>query len=514
MNNTIYNIKRMAQSLGIKGVLLLMVMTLAAACQDNDIDRQPMILSGVSADAVNGELKGDNYVLTWPALAEGQQMMVSVYRSGTFYSSETVKGASYTQASVPTGVPYEFVLKVTDGTNLSAGTIKSYTRPGAASITGVAMAQVEKAAGYDAKVTWNAPKDATSIKLVASNGAGRTITETLQASQTDYTITDVKYDEDWTVSLTAVNADGSALPATASLHIGKTAVGFLSAYATADELVKNGDDDEASAWLWFHATYPNGKFVPFGNIKSQADIDEFRVLFWLRDLEGVTDAEVWAMPAAVRAATPYLTAWYKAGGSMLLWGHATTYISDLGRLDRQLLLANHAFGTGKGAVNNDTWKIACSASPGGKFSVDYTTHPIYRGLTFETSGSGVKLLPVKGGGWSEDHNCLYFDIPATLTGMNNQDENCYNALTQTYGIYPLATWDSQTDYISQLNIWEAQQGNTEYKGTILCVGNGGCEFSLRNNDGTPDKSAMPKNNKYQSNILKMAQNAIEYLKTR
>ena len=83
-----------------------------------------------------------------------------------------------------------------------------------------------------------------------------------------------------------------------------------------------------------------------------------------------------------------------------------------------------------------------------------------------------------------------------------------------FGIIPLATWDSQIDWVSQLNIWEAQQGNTDFKGTVICVGNGGCEFSLRNADGSPDLSAMPKNNPYQGNILTLAKNALEYLKTR
>jgi hypothetical protein len=65
-----------------------------------------------------------------------------------------------------------------------------------------------------------------------------------------------------------------------------------------------------------------------------------------------------------------------------------------------------------------------------------------------------------------------------------------------------------------MNVWEAQQGNTEFKGILLCIGNGGCEFSMKNADGTPDKSAHPKNNIYQDNVLTLAKNSLEYLKTR
>lgn len=515
MNTIIDKIKRFTLSNALASLFVAAPVVMMTACQDNDIDRSPLILSSMAAEDVTGQLQGDDYVLTWPRLAEGQQMQVSVYRNGTFFSSETVDGTSYTQKTIPTGTLYEFVFKVTDGTNFSTGVVKTYTRPGAASITGIQMSQIEKPSGNDAKVTWDAPKDATSILFAATNGRGRTIEETLDAKTTEYTITDVAYNEDWTVTLVARNSEGTSLPTTASLHIGKTAVGFLSTYATSDELIANGDDDEASAWLWFHEQYPNGLFISFRNIKSADDLDAFRVLFWLRDLEGATESDVWTMPADVQAATPHLADWYKAGGNLLLWGHATPFIGDLGRIDKTLLQNDdHTFGTGLGSMNNDTWKMALSASPGGKFAVDYSSHPLYRGLTVETAGNGTKLLPIKGAGWTEDHNCLYFNLPATLTGMGNQEEGCYTSLTQVYGIYPLGTWDSQTDYISQLNVWEAQQGNSEYKGTVICIGNGGCEFSLRNADGSADKSAHPKNNQYQDNILHMASNAIEYLKTR
>ena len=124
---------------------------------------------------------------------------------------------------------------------------------------------------------------------------------------------------------------------------------------------------------------------------------------------------------------------------------------------------------------------------------------------------------MKGAGWTEDHNCLFFDIPVKLTGLDNTSEECYNVLTTEYGIYPLGTWDSQVSWVSQLNIWEAKgadkapEGFQKGSGTVLCIGNGGCEFSMKNADGTPDKSANPKNNSCQANVLKLADNSIQYL---
>lgn len=386
-------------------------------------------------------------------------------------------------------------------------------RPGAAKIQGLTMAQVEKIGGYDARIEWSLNETATAISLSATNGS-KIIDETLAGNATSYIIENVSLGDEWVVTLTANNNDGSSLPTNTSLKIGSTAIGFLSDYPTPDELIVNGDDDEASAWLWLHNEYPTATYIYFGDITSTADIERYRVLFWLRDLENVGEAEVFSMPQTVMNATPYIRQWYKDGGNLLLWSHATVYIGTLGRLEMDMLKNNdRTIGTGAGGYNGDVWRMAVSLNPGGKFTKDHSMHPIYKGLPI-TSNDRCKLIAFKGAGWTEDHNCLFFNIPSILTGIGNQDESCYTMLTQVYGIYPLGTWDSQIDFISQLNVWEAQQGNTEYKGTALCIGNGGCEFSMKNEDGTPDKSARPKNNPYQDNVLTLAKNSLEYLKTR
>ena len=486
------------------------VLTLAS-CQDKDYDRENMVLQAPDISQISGSLDGDNYTWTWPA--QNGQMQVTTYRNGTLLSNETVSGNSYTHANVPTNVPFEYVFKLTDGTNFSTGVVKSYTREGATSINGLQMRQVDKTGGYDALVEWNKAADATSIRFNATNGK-RNISENLPGGATSYTISDVETGDTWEVTLTAVNDKGTALATKSSLRIGKTAIGFLSEYDTPEQLVENGDDDEASAWLWLHDNYPTAQFVSFASIKQEDDVEPFRVLFWLRDLEGVGEDAVWNMPDVVNAATPIIREWYKQGGSLLLWSHATTYIGHLGRLNLTEMKENdHAIGTGVGGINNDVWKMAVQLNPGRRFSKDHSSHPIFKGLEVESTDR-TKLISFKGPGWTEDHNCLFFNLPSLMTGIGNQEEACYTQTTQTYGIYPLGTWDSQIDWVSQLNVFEAQQGNTEYQGTILCIGNGGCEFSMKNPDGTPDKSAYPKNNVYQSNVLTLAKNALEYLKTR
>ena len=493
-------------------IVLATIGILFAACKDKEYDRQTMILSTPDAEKITGQLSGDDYTWTWPA--QDVAMQVTIYRGGTLAANEVVADKnSFTHKDVPTNVSFEYVFKKTDGTNFSQGVVKNYLREGATSISGVQMSQVDKAGGYDALVQWDAAADATSIRFTATNGT-TTIDETLAASATSYTIADVVVGDTWEVALVAINGKGTSLATRSSLRIGKTSIGFLSIYATPEDLVANGDDDEASAWLWLHETYPTAQFVPFTSITSADIIEPFRVLFWLRDLEGVGEGDVWDMPANVQAATPIIKAWYQDGGSLLLWSHATVYIGHLGRLNLDDMKSNdHAFGFGVGGINNDVWKMAVELYPDHKFKKDHSSHPIYRGLEVETNAD-TKLIAFKGPGWTEDHNCLYFNLPSLLTGIGNQEEACYTQLTQTYGIYPLGTWDSQIWWVSQMNVFEAQQGNTDFKGTILCIGNGGCEFSMKNADGTPDKSAYPKNNIYQENVLTLAKNALEYLKTR
>lgn len=393
----------------ISFIIMAIFALVLSACQDKDIEREAMKLSAPDVSQITGQLSGDDYILSWPA--QNGQMMVTIYRNGTLSSSEIVAGNTYTQKNVPTNIPFEYVFKVTDGTNISSGVVKSYTREGATSITGVQMSQLDKAGGYDALVEWNKATDASSIQFTATNGK-KTINETLSGTATSYLINDVETGDTWNVTLVAVNEKGTSLSTSSSLRIGKTAIGFLSIYPTPDELVENGDDDEASAWLWLHETYPTAKYVYFGDINSTDDIDPYRVLFWLRDLEGVGEGEVFAMPEVVETATPFIKDWYKEGGSLLLWSHATVYAGHLGRISLDEMKSNdRAIGTGFGGINNDVWKMAVELYPDHKFKKDHSSHPIYKGLEVETNAD-TKLIAFKGPGWTEDHNCLFFNLPS------------------------------------------------------------------------------------------------------
>lgn len=313
-----------------------------------------------------------------------------------------------------------------------------------------------------------------------------------------------------------ISSDSVLVPARA------TQVAFLSEYATPEQLIADGDDDEASAWLWFHATYPDSHYLYFGDIQSGA-LDTLAVLFWLRDVETGNVSDVLTLPSVVAEAAPVIAAWYQQGGNLILWGHAVPFIETLGRLPEGTISSHSAaIGCGEGSLNLDHWQM--SVQLGLEYvNKDHSTHPLFRGMTVYSDGDN-RLIRVKGPGWTEDHNCVFFNYPTELTGRDSRKEICYTLLTDYYGIYPLATWDSQASWVSQLNIWEARRGQTAYRGRVLCIGNGGCEFSMKSyrQSGTDDlgnpvytttddRSAYPVNNIYQDNILLLASNAIAYM---
>ena len=303
-------------------------------------------------------------------------------------------------------------------------------------------------------------------------------------------------------------------------------IAFLSLYASSEQLIAEGDDDEACAWIWMHETFPNAVFLPFVNIKAHT-LDSMRVLFWLRDVESGNINDVTTIPEPAVRAAEHIIPWYKAGGNIVLWGHAAIYIETLGRLPEGTYTdPKHEWACGCGAGHLDLghWLMSVQLFPGGKFKKDHSTHPLFKDIPIYTDNN-IRGFMVKGPGWTEDHNCVFFNYPSEITSRSWQAEICYTLLKDYYGIIPLATWDSQISWISQLNVYELKQGNTDYHGRTICIGNGGCEFTMKsyrqvgnNGDGSPiyetqkDLSVHPKNNVYQDNILLMARNAVNYMR--
>ena len=497
--------------------------SLFTSCQDRDLPGSgQMQIATPDVTTITGALTGENgydYTLTWPASQDGAVMQVAVFKNGTQQQALTPCPAnSFTLKNLETNQLYEFLFKYAKGDANSNGVMTSYTRLGATAPSEVKMTQIDVSDDeHNLEITWKGSADATAYLLtVVKNGTEQVVNTTVNG--TSYLLENVQMKDRFEATIIAQNADGRALPVEASAKIGGKIPAFLSEYATPDELLANGDDDEASAWLWFQENYPKGEYVYFGNISTVDDIADYRMLFWLRDIETGNADDIWNFSDAARNAAPVIEQYVKGGGNLLLWSHAVPYIGAINRLSTSLLRGvSNAFGCGVGGWNNDVWKMGVCLNTG-SFSKDFSTHPIYAGIpTEKLNDNCFAAIAFKGAGWTEDHNCLFFDIPAKLTDMDNTSEECYNALTNDYGIYPLGTWDSQASWVSQLNVWEAKgaekapEGFQKGCGTVLCIGNGGCEFSMKNEDGTPDVSATPKNNSCQGNVLKLAKNSVEYL---
>lgn len=504
-----------------------------AACQDKDFDIQPAKVQPIEASQFTCELQGDDYVISWPASTGLYGVQVTTLKGETPQGNTSVVGdTKFVHKDMPTNVDYTYVIKAMDEKgNLSTGAILRYTRKGADPITDVTLAQIDKAGGYDMSISWAKGNGLSSVKLTATNGS-RNISENLPGTATSYLVSDVKEGEEWNIKLIAENAEGPSLSTKSSLKIGKTKIGYLSIYDTVEELVANGDDDEVAGWAWLSKEYVSAEFVPFSSIKNAEQLESFRVLFWMRDLEDGGEGAVFNMPKVVLDATPAIRAWYQKGGSMLLWSHATPYIEHLGRIPMGTWQSNdRSINTDRGGWNGDRWSLAVCLSPGeNKFQKDHLNHPIFKGMRdIEYNVWGrTNLIPFKSGGFTEDHNCLFFNYPSQITGIGNQEEECYNQLVNKFGIIPLGTWDSQINWVGQFNVWEAMKCDQHTvkvspdpipatEGTVICIGNGGCNFNMKDEDGTfqRDLDKLPSsNNGYQDNINRLAKNALEYLKTK
>lgn len=494
------------------------------SCQNRDLPGSgAMQIASPDVTSINGVQSGENgydYTLTWPVSNDGTVMNVAVYKNGTQQQALTpCPSGSFTLKNLETNQLYEFLFKYSTIEAQSNGVMKSYTRLGATTPKEVKMNQVDiNDDQHNLQITWAASQDATSYILKVVKNGTEVVVDNATVTGTSYLLENVQMKDRFEATVIAQNSDGKALPIAASAKIGGKIPGFLSEYATPEELIANGDDDEASAWLWFQANYPKGEYVYFGNVNTVEDIEDYRMLFWLRDIETGNTDDIWNFSDVAKNAAPVIEQYVKGGGNLLLWSHAVPYIGTINRLPTSVLRGvNNAFGCGVGGPNGDVWKMGVCLNTG-TFTKDFSTHAIYAGIeTEKLNDNCFKAIAFKGAGWTEDHNCLFFDIPANLTGLDNNTEECYEALTKEHGIYPLGTWDSQVSWVSQLNIWEAKgadkapEGFQNGCGTVLCIGNGGCEFSMKNSDGTPDKSATPQNNSCQQNILKLAKNSIDYL---
>ena len=351
------------------------------SCQDKDLPGSgQMQIASPDVTSINGVLSGENnydYTLTWPTGNNGAVMNVAVYKNGTQQQALTpCPSGSFTLKNLETNQLYEFLFKYANDDAISNGVMTSYTRLGASTPSEVKMDQVDITDDqHNLQISWTASSDATSYILkVVKNSTEEVVNTTVNG--TSYLLENVQMKDHFEATVIAQNAEGKALPVGASAKIGGKIPAFLSEYATPEELIANGDDDEASAWLWFQENYPKGEYVYFGNISTVEDIADYRMLFWLRDIETGNVDDIWNFSDVARNAAPCVEQYVKNGGNLLLWSHAVPYIGAINRLSTSLLRGvSNAFGCGVGGWNPDVWKMGVCLNTG-SFSKDFSSHEI------------------------------------------------------------------------------------------------------------------------------------------
>ena len=283
-------------------------------------------------------------------------------------------------------------------------------------------------------------------------------------------------------------------------------IAMVGSYASYEELLSAGDDDEIAAAQWFN-NY-EGTYISTAEIADgTADLSQYKAL-WIAIDRVTTDINTFRseclggekgfLNETVKSA---ITNFYKNGGNLLLTNHACILLKDFGRIDRDPENVTFA----KGVDNQDvidvnvvlgTWADAPQ-------TYDHSGDPLYEGITMETAqrpnGKEYKIFHMTGPGWKEDHNCFWhfddaYDGPAT----GNGDPNHYKELYNLWQVTPLGMWPHIEDYYGgAIARWDA---NDTYKGKCITIGIACYEWNQNNTK-----------NPYQGNIERLTYNALNEL---
>lgn len=451
---------------------------LLSGCYDRDEKAAAPIVGEVS----NLEYKVDDDTLrvTWNLPSPNANLQVKV--SGTD-GTAIVAGnpTSYKYGVIKVGKDYRFTFKVMDEEgNCSTGQTIAFTREGGASVQDVTTRQIEGT--NDIRIEWALPTE--KLSKVEVRYDDKKIE--LGGDAVNYTISNAS-NKKYTIGVVSFNEKGQSSESVfTDIRVGKTKVAFLGISSTRAGIT---DDDEKAAADWFFRNYPTGTYLSFDEIAAGADLSQYRVLWWIRDSQQTIDLPAESLvPAAVEAIRKF----HADGGGLLLSTHAVSYLYKIGRMKAKFATE---FVSGDGSDNGDTWNM--NVYIGKKH--DESSHPIYRGLEWKWL-DGKKVIPLIGGGWKENHNCIYKDL-CMYYNMNNEDESAYAKISGDSQIRILATWDGINDYFMMGN-YETLP-TSEFKGTAIAIGIGAFEWNQ--NSGV---------NPYQKNIERTAHNAIEYLKTK
>ena len=266
---------------------------------------------------------------------------------------------------------------------------------------------------------------------------------------------------------------------------------------TSPSIAELPDDDERAAATWF-ASQENAEFIHPSQL-ADLDADIYPVL-WI-EIDRVGLPLGWQnLPAEItNAETIEALRQYSAnGGSLYLSNMATQLTVPLGFVTENM--PPTVYGNGSGGTGSDVWVI--NPYLGWDFRngadqgfYDRTSHAIYQGITLQDPNNyGYNNLPLIGPGQREDHNCLW---DCNLYGKGNHPDVIKN-FEVTTNSQVLATWGHVKDH--------CVAGLVEFYATShhgRCIANGLAAYEWNQNSGP---------NPYQSNIEKLTQNILDYLK--
>ncbi len=277
---------------------------------------------------------------------------------------------------------------------------------------------------------------------------------------------------------------------TISAFAGTKPVAFISEYTSIEAIE---DDDEKAAAEWFVNTY-QGKFLPASEITSIHSLEDYDAVWVMVDRLGLAQG-IDKLPTVVTTAMVHVKTFYENGGNVFLSNHATQYACTIGALPEAYL--PNIFGSGEIGVNPDVWTVQPIIGNVEGQIYDYTKHPIYKDITLDYTIYSHGTYPLIGGGWKEDHNCMWNLEVYNLT-IDNSHPNRVKAFEEKIGGVVLGTWGQETSY-NNAGIIEF---NAVENGRGICIANGLAAYEWNQNNGA---------NVYQGNIQKITENTLDYL---
>ncbi len=257
------------------------------------------------------------------------------------------------------------------------------------------------------------------------------------------------------------------------------------------------DDDEVAAARWF-SHQENAEFVSVEQL-AELDADLYPVV-WV-EIDRVGLGLGWEnLPSEFSSekAIAALKSYSEKGGNLFLANMATQLTVPLGFVPDNM--APTVYGNGEGGSGDDVWVInphlgVDFMGGGDQGYYDRAAHAIFEGLTLEDpNGYGYSTLPLIGPGQREDHNCLW---DCNIYGRGQYPDVIAN-FEATTGSLVLATWGHVRDH--------CVAGLVDFYATSQhgrCVAMGLAAYEWNQNSGL---------NPYQSNVEKLTENILNYLK--